>query len=34
MGDLFATLSNLMGAPMTTGYGPREGRGLVEEILA
>ena len=34
MGDLFATLSNLMGAPMTTSYGPREGRGLVEEILA
>lgn len=33
MGDLFATLSNLMGAPMTTGYGPREGRGLIEEIL-
>jgi Protein of unknown function (DUF1552) len=34
MGDLFATLSNLMGAPMTTNYGPRMGRGVVEEILA
>jgi hypothetical protein len=34
MGDLFATLSNLMGAPMTTSYGPREGRGICEEILA
>jgi len=34
MGDLFATLSNLMGAPMATGYGPRTGMGLVQEILA
>jgi len=34
MGDLFATLSNVMGAPMTTKYGPRESRGVIEEILA
>jgi hypothetical protein len=34
MGDLFATISNLMGAPMTTGFGPRTGQGLVQEILA
>jgi hypothetical protein len=34
MGDLFATLSNLMGAPMTTSFGPRMGQGLVKEILA
>jgi hypothetical protein len=34
MGDLFATLSNLMGAPMSTSYGPRMGQGLVKEILA
>jgi hypothetical protein len=34
MGDLFATLSNLMGAPMTTSYGPRESRGVIEEMLA
>ncbi len=34
MGDLFATLSNLMGAPTTTSYGPRESRGVIEEMLA
>ena len=34
MGDLFATLSNLMGAPMAMSYGPRAGQGLVKEILA
>jgi len=34
MGDLFATLSNAMGAPMTTGFGPRTGQGVVKEILA
>jgi Protein of unknown function (DUF1552) len=34
MGDLFATLSNAMGAPMTTSYGPRTGQGIVKEILA
>jgi hypothetical protein len=34
MGDLFATLSNAMGAPTTTSYGPRMGQGIVKEILA
>ncbi|HVZ74916.1 MAG TPA: DUF1552 domain-containing protein [Polyangia bacterium] len=34
MGDLFATLSNAMGAPTTTGYGPRMGQGIIKEILA
>jgi hypothetical protein len=34
MGDLFATLSNAMGAPMTTSFGPRMGQGIVKEILA
>jgi hypothetical protein len=34
MGDLFATLSNAMGAPPTTGYGPRGGQGVIKELLA
>jgi hypothetical protein len=34
MGDLFATLSNAMGAPATTGYGPRTGQGVIKELLA
>jgi hypothetical protein len=34
MGDLFATLSNAMGAPTTTSYGPRAGQGVVKELLA
>jgi hypothetical protein len=34
MGDLFATISNAMGAPPTTGYGPRESQGVIQELLA
>ena len=34
MGDLYSTLSNAMGAPMTTSYGTIKGQGLVTEILA
>jgi hypothetical protein len=35
MGDLYATLSNAMGAPMTTSYGTlTSGKGVVTEILA
>ena len=33
MGDLFATLSTAMGAPIDK-YGPHESKGLVQEILA
>ena len=33
MGDLFATLSTAMGAPIDK-YGPHESQGLVQEILA
>lgn len=33
MGDLFATLSTAMGAPIDE-YGPHESKGLVQEILA
>jgi hypothetical protein len=35
MGDLYATLSNAMGASMTTGYGTlTSGKGVIQEILA
>jgi hypothetical protein len=34
MGDLFATLSNAMGAPMTTSFGPLKSQGVVKELLA
>jgi hypothetical protein len=34
MGDLFATLSNAMGAPPTTSYGTIAGRGVITELLA
>jgi hypothetical protein len=34
MGDLFATLSNAMGAPMTTSYGPLASQGVIQELLA
>jgi hypothetical protein len=34
MGDLFATLSNAMGAPATTSYGTIKGQGVIQEILA
>jgi hypothetical protein len=33
MGDLFATLSTAMGAPITS-FGPRMGQGLLKEIMA
>jgi hypothetical protein len=32
MGDLFATLSTAMGAPITS-FGPRMGQGLIKELL-
>jgi hypothetical protein len=34
MGDLFATLSNAMGAPMTTSYGTIKGQGVITELVA
>jgi len=34
MGDLFATLSNAMGAPPTTSYGTIKSQGVIKELLA
>ena len=34
MGDLYATLSNAMGAPATTSYGTIASRGVITELLA